>query len=122
MRFGGGPGGGAIFLGEKGKIIVARDEFSCEPAELADDPIGDGEIQLAKSDNHMQNWFDCMKSRERPIADVEIGHRSATVCHLANIARWLGRKLQWDPNKEEFVSDDQANQMRSRSMRAPWHL
>ena len=59
----------------------------------------------------MQNWIDCIKSRERPVADVEIGHRSTTVCHLGNIARWLGRRLRWDPQAERFVDDDQANQL-----------
>ncbi len=69
-----------------------------------------------------RNFLDCVKSRKSPYFPVEIGHRVSTVCHLANISLRLGRKLQWDPDKEEFLNDDQANQMRSRSMRAPWHL
>jgi hypothetical protein len=53
---------------------------------------------------------------------VEIGHRTATACHLGNIARWLKRKLTWDAVQETFVDDDQANALLSRAMRAPWHL
>ena len=63
-----------------------------------------------------------MKSREKPICDVEIGHRSATVCHLGNIAVRLGRKLTWDAAKEQFVGDDEANTWLSRPSRAPWVL
>jgi hypothetical protein len=70
----------------------------------------------------MQNWLDCIKSREKPIADVEIGHRSATVCHLGNIARLVGRKLRWDPVKEEFQDDADANTYLDRVRRAGYEL
>jgi hypothetical protein len=72
--------------------------------------------------DHMQNWLDCIRSREKPVADVEIGHRTTTVCHLGNIARWTGRKLTWDPEKEAFVGDENANSYLQRPMRAPWTL
>lgn len=71
---------------------------------------------------HMQNWFDCIRSRQKPIADVEIGHRSATVCHLGNIARWTNRKLRWDPVKEVFPDDAEANQYLDRTRRKPYEL
>jgi hypothetical protein len=83
---------------------------------------GDGDVRLPRNTGHHNNWLDCIASRERPICDVEIGHRSATVCHLGNAAMRLGRELQWDPAKEEFVGDEQANQLVSKPMRAPWHL
>ncbi|MBM4155166.1 MAG: Gfo/Idh/MocA family oxidoreductase [Lentisphaerae bacterium] len=70
---------------------------------------------------HMQNWFDCIRSRARPIADVEIGHRSATVCHLGNIARWTGKRLAWDPVKERF-DDAGANAFLDRARRKPYEL
>ncbi len=70
---------------------------------------------------HMQNWFDCIRSRARPIADVEIGHRSATMCHLGNIARWTGRRLKWDPVAEHF-DDAEANQYLDRARRKPYEL
>ena len=59
--------------------------------------------------SHLKNWLDCIKTREKPNADVEIGHRSISVCHLLNITRELGRKLRWDPEKEQFIDDAEAN-------------
>jgi predicted dehydrogenase len=70
---------------------------------------------------HMQNWFDCIKSRAMPIADVEIGHRSATMCHLGNIARWTGKRLKWDPIQERF-DDADANAYLDRARRKPYEL
>ena len=70
----------------------------------------------------MRNWIDCIKSRKRCVADVETGHRSATVCHLGNIARWLGRKLTWDPAKEMFLGDDEANTYLDRPRRKGYEL
>lgn len=130
-----GPGGGAIFEGEKGRILVDRDKYETKPnlddAKLKESLVGvlpgehtdaDGYVHLYRSDNHLQNWFDCIRSRAMPIADVEIGHRSATMCHLGNIARWTGRKLQWDPETERFVDDADANGYLERPMRAPWQI
>ena len=81
-------------------------------------------IEKGRSGNrdHLQNWFDCMRSRAKPAADVEIGHRSAVVCHLGNIARWVGRKLRWDPEKEIFPGDAEANAHLERPMREPYRL
>ncbi|MCZ7638537.1 MAG: hypothetical protein M5U12_22295 [Verrucomicrobia bacterium] len=72
--------------------------------------------------DHIQNWYDCIKSRQRPRADVEIGHRSATVCHLVNIARWTGRKLNWDPVQEVFLDDPDANTYLDRPRRPGFEL
>ncbi len=117
-----GNPGGAIFIGDKGKIEIFRGRVTSNPAEIVKEPTRDDEIHLYKSDNHMQNWIDCIKSRERPIADVEIGHRSTTVAHLGNIARLLGRKLRWDPAKEVFPDDDEANTYIDRPRRKPYQL
>ncbi len=122
VKFDNGPGAGAVFLGDKGKVTVDHNRFTCEPAGLAEQPLPEGSPRLEVSDNHFQNWFDAIKSRRRPIADVEIGHRSAVLCHLGNIARWTGRKLRWDPAKEVFVGDDQANQYLQRPQRKPYGL
>ncbi|MGA2255291.1 MAG: Gfo/Idh/MocA family oxidoreductase [Thermoguttaceae bacterium] len=112
------PSFGAYFYGEKGKMTIDRGKVTSEPKELA--------VELLKtvpnSDNHIRNWLDCIGSREKPNGDVEIGHRSATVCHLGNIARWAGRKLQWDPVKETFVGDDEANQYLDRTRRKGYEL
>lgn len=117
----GNPGGG-IFIGDRGKIEIFRGKITSNPADLVKEPLKQGDVRLYKSDNHMQDWLDCIRTRERPAADVEIGHRSATLCHLGNIARWLGRKLQWDPVKEVFVGDDEANTYLDRARRKGYEL
>ena len=117
-----GPVAGAVFVGKKGTVVVDNDRFTCYPAGLAEAPLPPGRPRLEQSDNHFQNWFDCIKSGRRPIADVEIGHRSAVICHLSNIARWLGRKLLWDPEKEIFPGDDEANKYLERPQRKPYQL
>ena len=75
-----------------------------------------------KPGDHMRNFFECVKDRSLPISDVFTHHRSMTVCHLANIAMKLGRKLRWDPDAEEFIGDDEASSMLSREQRAPYTI
>jgi hypothetical protein len=70
--------------------------------------------------SHVRNFLDCVKSRERPLADVEDGHRTVTACHLANISLRLGRKIRWDPEKEEIVGDPEASEHLVRPYRKPW--
>lgn len=117
-----GNPGGAIFIGDKGKIEIFRGRVTSNPDDVVKQPIGDDDLHLYKSDNHMRNWLDCIKNREMPIADVEIGHRSSTVCHLINIARWMGRRLKWDPEKECFPDDAEANALVDRPRRKPYEL
>lgn len=109
---------GCTFLGEKGKIYVTRGKITSDPAEILKTPTDSFKIRLEVSNNHHVNFLDSLKSRTLPICDVEIGHRSATICHLGNIAIQLGRKLNWDPVKEQFVGDDEASAMVSRPYRA----
>ncbi len=104
-----GSQAGGIFVGEKGRLEIRRNSFAANPKELADAELPEGAVRLVESNNHMGNWFDCMKSGELPIAHAEVGHRSTSVCLLGNIARWVGRRLKWDPVKEEFPGDDEAN-------------
>lgn len=119
-----GPVGGAIFRCEKGNLEINRNNLKANPPELiADAPEADppeGPTWIARP--HIENFFDCMISREKPRADVEIGHRSATVCHLANICRELGRPLRWDPAAERFLDDDAANEKISRPRREGFAL
>jgi len=122
LKLDNGPHGGAIFVGDKGKITIDRGYCKVEPAELSKELIGEKGIPRGEGDNHIGNWVACIKSRERPVGDVEIGHRSTTVCHLGNIARWAGRKLQWDPAKELFVGDDDANKYVTRPQRKPYQI
>ncbi len=113
---------GAIFVGDKGKIEILRGDYTADPGELREDappvtPQGDRE-----SIPHIVNFFDCMRSRGKPNADVETGHRATTLCHLVNICRVLQRKLRWDPAAERFVNDDEANGMVSRPRRKGYEL
>jgi len=113
---------GAIFVGERGKLVMHRGRFNTVPIAISKEPLKDGDVRLYKSDHHFQNWIDCIKSRQKPVADVEIGHRACTICHLANIARWVGHKLKWDPTKEVFPDDDEANAYLSRPQRQGYQL
>ena len=113
---------GAIFIGDKGAIDILRGDYTSTPKELRDDappvtPQGDHE-----SIPHIQNFFDCMRSRQRPNADVETGHRATNLCHLVNICRTVQRKLQWDPEAEQFLSDEQANKLLTRPRRKGYVL
>jgi predicted dehydrogenase len=118
----GGVGGAARFEGTEGSVFMDWDSMRTEPESLATTVIGPNEIHLYQSRDHKRNFLDCIKSGKDPIAPVEVGHRSASICHLANIAMRLGRKLHWDPDKERFIGDDQANRLLSKPLRAPWHV
>ena len=113
---------GVRFEGDRGWVFVTRGRIDAQPKSLLDEPIGPNEVHLYRSNDHKQNFVECVRTREDPIANVEIGHRSATVCHLGNIAMWLGRPLRWNPDAEHFVDDPEADRMMTRSRRAPWTL
>ncbi|RJP19252.1 MAG: gfo/Idh/MocA family oxidoreductase [Candidatus Omnitrophota bacterium] len=113
---------GVTFYGEKGEIYVNRGKISSNPEDILKEPLTSNDIRLYKSEDHIQNWVDCMKSRELPITDVEIGHRSITMCHIANICGHLKRKLEWDAENEMFVNDPEANGLLDRPQRAPYAI
>ncbi len=111
------------FTGTKGKVWVSRDDYlETDPPELATRPVRSDEIHLYVSDNHHTDFFNCVHTRQHPIADVEIGHRSATVGHLNNIAASVARTIRWDPSTETIVGDAVAATMLDRSRRAPYGL
>jgi predicted dehydrogenase len=121
--------GGAVFTGEKGRIEIVRNAFKTDPPNMitnlpAKEDVDKWSDKVAKwqARYHMQNWIDCMRSRQKPTADVEIGHRSVSVCHLANITRKLGRKLHWDPKREDFVGDSEASSLVTRARRKGYEL
>lgn len=114
--------GGVTFIGTDGQIFVDRGRFKAEPEALGEEELGDKAIRLYASSNHLQDWLDCVRSRKLPICDVEIGCRSVTVCHLGNLAYWNHRRLKWDPAKERFIGDDEANTWLDRAKRAPWKV
>jgi hypothetical protein len=74
------------------------------------------------TNDHHANWFECIRTRESPSSDEEIGHRSASLGHLVIIAHRLQRSLKWDPVQEEFLGDEEANRLRCRALREPWRL
>src|SRR5260370_1149370 len=95
-----GDSGGILFIGSEGKILVNRGKFEATPKSIGEEPLGANAIRLYNSYNHGKDFLDCMRSRKRPICDVEIGCRSVTVCHLGNLAYWNHRHLKWDPARK----------------------
>lgn len=115
-------GAGVEFIGPDGHVMVNRRYIRTDPESIVEEKIGHNETRLYKSRNHQEDWLECIRTRRRPICDVEVGHRSVSVCHLGNIAYWINRPLKWDPVAEEFVGDEAANRMLQRTMRSPWRL
>lgn len=97
-------------------------EFQVVKGQADLSPTRPDEIHLEVSENHLGNWVDCTASRREPVLDVEIGHRLTTWSHLGNMAYRLGRKLQWNPEQERFVDDEEANRLLNVAYRAPWRL
>jgi len=122
IMYRGGGGNGVLFTGEHGKIEVNRGHLKTWPEEMKNEKTAPGEVHLYDSRSHRGNFLECIRSRRKPICDVEIGCRSATVCHIGNIAYWLKRPLKWDPVKEQFIGDAEANRWLDRPKRAPWTL
>ena len=118
----GGIGGAARFEGTEGSVQADWSSLRTNPESLKDTVIGPNEIHLPKSSDHKRNFLDCIKSAREPIAPVEVGHRSASLCHLANIAMKLKSKLHWDPDRERFINNDEANRLLSKPLRSPWRL
>jgi len=115
--------GGARFFGTKGWIHTSHGgSLNAKPKSLLTSIIGPNEIHLYDSRDHHQNFVDCVLTRKRNIAPVEVGHRVATVANLANIAMLLERKIRWDPVAERIVNDPEAERMMARAYRSPWHL
>ena len=122
-----GPLGGGIFIGDDCKIEINRNKFVTNPPDFVKDPPEAEEAKQWEGAGwiarpHLQNWLDCIKTRQLPNADVEIGHRSISVCHLANIARLLGRRLSWNPGTEQFEGDPEANRYLDRPRRKGYEL
>jgi predicted dehydrogenase len=114
--------GGTTFEGKDGTIYVSRGVIETTPKSLVEEHLSDKDVHLYESADHHGNWLDCIRSRKLPICDVAIGHRSATVCHLGNIAVRSQKVVHWDPQKEEMVGDTELQGMTSRPYRAPWSL
>ena len=119
--------GNVRLVGTEGWILVSRERMDAQPKTLLTSRIKPDEIHLAPAGGattHMGIWLDCVRARNAKglNAPVEVSHRSATLCHLANMAMELGRKLKWDAAREQCIDDDEANRMTWRAMREPWRL
>jgi len=115
-------GMGARWIGDAGWIHVDRGRILSEPEGLLREVIGPGETKLYYSRNHHRNFIDCVKSRKLTITPCEVAHRSASVGHLGQIAMVTGRKIRWNPEKEEIISDPGAAALLGRAYRKPWVL
>ncbi|MHB9009707.1 MAG: Gfo/Idh/MocA family protein [Limisphaerales bacterium] len=115
---------GGVFVGERGWLTALSGGGPIEagPASLFDEmKLKTREVNIG-ANNHHANWLECVRTRGRPSCDEELGHRTATIGHLTNIAWWTGQSLRWDPVTEEFAGCDAANRLRSRAARAPWRI
>jgi len=113
---------GVVFVGTNGKVCVDRGRFKTEPESLAGEKFDALPVKLYKCNNHYKDFIDAIQSRKPPICDVEVGARSVTVCHLGNLAYWNKRPLKWDPKKEQFVGDAEANKWLDNEKRGPWKV
>ncbi|MFM1919165.1 MAG: hypothetical protein RLZZ303_799 [Candidatus Hydrogenedentota bacterium] len=116
------PRRGIKFEGDAGWVMehVHEGDLTASSPEILKEVIGPNEIHLGRSRGHHADFIECVKTRSDPKAPVEVGHGSGTMCHIANIALRLGRKLQWDPAAERFINDDEANRLLAPRVRTPW--
>jgi predicted dehydrogenase len=110
-----------VFEGTDGIILVSRSGISSLPDTILKEPIGKDQKHVYPSTSHHGNWLECVRSGKETICPPEVGHRSASICHLGNIGYRLGRKLKWNPETEQF-DDAAANKELSREPRAKWKL
>ncbi len=113
---------GALFIGTEGWIEVDRGHLRSEPEHLIRTPIKTTDIHLYQSPGHHRDWLTAIRERRRPICDVEVGASTIIVCHLGNIAYWLGRPIRWDPAAQTILGDEEAARMMARASRAPWRV
>ncbi len=112
-----------VFEGSEGLILVSRGGISSRPESVLEQPLGDSDQRVMASNNHHQNWLDGIREDTSCICTAEIGHRSASICHLANIGYRLRRaQMDWDPQLEMFTNDPEANQQLSRKPRDKWSI
>ena len=133
----GGYTNGIKYIGEDGWIFVSRGSYTASASDPVDkeksskalnasdlkiltSQIGENETHLYKIDDQHGNWLECIKSRKEPISPIEKGHKACTTCLISDIAMQFSRKLEWNPDKEIFINDDEANAMLHRRQRKPY--
>jgi len=117
-----GDPAGTVFEGGKGTMHLERGVLQSDPPSILEEPLGDGDVHLYKSDDHIGNFLDCVKTRKEPICGPEIGQRSSTIGHLGNIVARTGHPLKWDPETESVIGDEEQAALTRRTYRAPWSL
>jgi predicted dehydrogenase len=136
MYTSGGYQNGIRYEGSEGWIFVSRGDYAATPSDptakvrskaldasnpkILESVIGENELHLYNSPDQHGNWLECIETRKEPISPIEIGHRACTVCLITHVSMKVPRKLQWDPTKEQFVNDAEANTWLRRAQRAPY--
>jgi predicted dehydrogenase len=114
---------GTAFEGTEGWVHIDRDGINLQPENLIDVNPDTFNVRLTRSPDHVRNFLDCIKSRADTVCPIDESVRSDSLCHLSDIAMRLNRKVRWDPKKERFLEDEEANlRLRNRAMRPPWRL
>lgn len=111
-----------VFEGTDGLILVSRSGISSRPETILEQPLPEDAQRVMDSNNHHMNWLESIRNGAPTICPAEVGHRSATICHLGNIGYRLRRELTWDPVSEKFTGDDEANKHLSRQPRDKWQI
>jgi hypothetical protein len=117
-----GMDGGVSFVGSHGRITVDRGHLVSDPPDIVRQPIRPEDLHLYRAESHSANFLACVRTRQRPICDVDIAHRSASALLLGGIVKQLQRPLTWDPQRETFPHDQEANRLLSTAQRPPWQL
>lgn len=117
-----GGEGGAVFVGTHGRIAVDRNALIAYPSEIIREPLHPGEVHLYRAESHSGNFLECVRTRKKTICDADISHRSASALLLGGVVKQLQRPLKWDPVREQFIGDDEANSLLSIAKRPPWGI
>jgi hypothetical protein len=119
--FHGGPSG-CTFEGSDATLYVDRNKMECTKEEILKEPLNKEDPSIIVADNHKKNWLKAIRGNKKTLCPAEVGHRSASICHLGNIGYRVGKPLEWDPAKETFTNSQEANKLLFREYRAPWKL
>jgi len=119
--FHGGPSG-CTFEGSDATLYVDRNKMECTKEEILKEPLTKEDPSIIVADNHKKNWLEAIRGNKKTLCPAEVGHRSASICHLGNIGYRVGKPLEWDPAKETFTNSQEANKLLFREYRAPWKL